>query len=172
MWPVGAGDALALKSVPDLFVVEAGCIFRRNDGIAEVKMIAMRLRKLLDGDFAVARTCAGNAGDPSERLQHRQRAQLQRIELQRIQLRCHAIPIVTPRASAVDQRRVRVADAAISAVSSTCAPRDPALQAFPASSRMSRTARRALQPDPTFAERAQRQSCRATSATSPWTKAK
>src|ERR1700679_2976387 len=85
---VGLRQALALERMPHRLVCEAGRVLARDNGVAEMEVIAMRLREARDRRVAALRL--------RHRLQERQRAQLQRVELQRIVPRRHAFPRAYP----------------------------------------------------------------------------
>ena len=81
--PFALDQAFAAKGVPNIFIFQAGGVAGGNGRIAQMKMIAMSVRKLGDGGVAFGRGIGGT-GDLRNRLQQGEGAQLQGIELGRI----------------------------------------------------------------------------------------
>ena len=67
--PVGPRQALALERVPYRFVVEPGRVLGLNGGVADMEMVAVRLREADDGDLAIGSRTAesGRPASPCSR---------------------------------------------------------------------------------------------------------
>src|SRR5579863_10410995 len=91
MRPLCFYHAFAGERVPYRLVFQAGGVAAGDDGVSQVEMIAMGVRKLGDEDVA-ARQLVGGAGNAGDRLQQGQGAQLQGIELGGILSRRHPWP--------------------------------------------------------------------------------
>jgi hypothetical protein len=88
--PFCAREAFACKSVPHGLVEQARGVLPGNNGVAEMKVVAMRRGKLSDDNVPIG-SLRGGTGNTSHRLQERERTKLQRVQLQGILPRGHDI---------------------------------------------------------------------------------
>ncbi len=79
--PGASRQSLAGQRIPHGFVEQARGVAAADDKVTNMEMIRVPARKMPDRVFALGRSRISCTRDPGERLQQRQRAQLQGVEL-------------------------------------------------------------------------------------------